>query len=145
MNVDAVIDAFLPYHDSNQFPRILSILRLEKKSPYYTLLHPMQSAPQPVDRTLLLRYMSTSKDKSLTLLTRIMAFLPKAEEEGVVSRTMLNFWSATLVDFVERLRNEKGLGENVVKVLVEGFVQALACKRGGADFAVSLYPAYYRG
>lgn len=139
LNVDAVIEAFLPYHDSTQFPRMLAIIRLEStnKSPYFSLLHPLQKSPQTLDRSLLIRYMAPAKDKSLFILQRVLALLPKAAEEGVTHRTLLNFWGAILVEFLEKIRGEGGVPENVVKALVEGFVRALTVERAGPDFAVS--------
>jgi U3 small nucleolar RNA-associated protein 10 len=139
LNVDAVIDSFLPYHDSPQFARMLAIIRLESthKSPYFSLLHPLQKSPQTLDRSLLIRYMSPAKDKSLFVLQRILALVPKAAEEDAIHRTLLNFWGAILVEFLEKIRGEGGVPENVVKALVEGFVRSLIVERGGADFAVS--------
>lgn len=143
LNVDPVIEAFLPYHDSPQFPRILSIIRLDPKlkSPYYSLLNPMQKSPTTLDRGLLCRYMSPAKDKSLFLLQRIMGMLSKAVEEGAGFRTLFSFWSATMVEFLEKIRGEGGVPEAVVKALVDGFVRALVIERGGRDYATTIYPA----
>jgi U3 small nucleolar RNA-associated protein 10 len=140
MNVGAVIQAFLPYHESTQFPRILAILQLDPKSPYYNLLHPLQKTPQTLDRALIVRYMSPAKDSSLFVLQDIMNLLAQAEQERAVHRALVNFWGAVMLDFVERMRLEKnGIPEPVVKILVEGFIKVLSCQHGGADFAVSSY------
>jgi len=118
---------------------MLAIIRLEgtNKSPYFSLLHPLQKAPQTLDRSLLIRYMSPAKDKSLFILQRVLALLPKAAEEDATHRTLLNFWGAILVEFLEKIRGEGGVPENVVKASVEGFVRALTVERAGPDFAVS--------
>lgn len=138
MNVGAVIQAFLPYHESSQFPRILAILKLDTKSPYYNLLHPLQKTPQTLDRALLVRYMSPAKDSSLFVLQDVMNLLAQAEQEKAVHRALVNFWGAVMLDFVDRMRLEKnGIPEPVVKVLVEGFIRVLSCQHGGPDFAVS--------
>lgn len=141
MNVDSVIDALLPYHDSNQFPRMLAIIRLDPnhKSPYFSLLHPLQKAPSLLDRSLLIRYMSPAKDKSLFLLQRISDMLPRAAEEQVAGKTLLAFWSAIMVEFLEKIRGEGGVPENVVKTLVEALVKSLSIEHGGADLAVSCW------
>jgi U3 small nucleolar RNA-associated protein 10 len=61
-----------------------------------------------------------------------MALLPLAKKDGNVHRTLLNFWSATLVDFVERIRgSRKETNEELVKVLTEGFFKAL--ESAGSD------------
>jgi hypothetical protein len=61
-----------------------------------------------------------------------MALLPLAKKDGNVHRTLLNFWSATLVDFVERIRgSKKETNEELVKVLTEGFFKAL--EAAGSD------------
>lgn len=138
MNTGAVIQAFLPYHESSQFPRILAILKLDQKSPYYNLLHPLQKSPQVLDRALLVRYMSPAKDSSLFILQDIMNLLAQAEHERAVHRALINFWGAIMLDFVERMRSEKnGIPEPVVKILVEGYIKVLSCQHGGPDFAVS--------
>ncbi|KAJ9119655.1 hypothetical protein QFC22_003365 [Naganishia vaughanmartiniae] len=142
MNVGAVIQAFLPYHESSQFPRILAILKLDQKSPYYNLLHPLQKTPQVLDRALLVRYMSPAKDPSLFVLQDVMNMLAQAEQERAVHRALVNFWGTAILDFVERMRMEKnGIPEPVVKILVEGYIRALSCQHGGPDFAPAIYPS----
>ncbi|KAJ9106769.1 hypothetical protein QFC19_003082 [Naganishia cerealis] len=137
MNVGAVIQAFLPYHESSQFPRILAILKLDQQSPYYNLLHPLQKTPQVLDRALLVRYMSPTKDSSLFVLQDVMNLLAQAEQERAVYRALVNFWGTVMLDFVERMRLEKnGIPEPVVKILVEGYIRVLSCQHGGPDFAV---------
>jgi hypothetical protein len=81
--------------------------------------------------------MSPAKDKSLFVLHRILGLVPKAAAEDTTHRTLLNFWGAILVEFLEKIRGEGGVPENVVNALVEGFVRSLSVERGGLDFAVS--------
>lgn len=142
MNVESCVRAFLPYHESPQFPRVLAILRLEKNSPYYYLLHPLQKAPQTVPRTLLIHYMTIAKDPSLTLLREILGMLPQAAAQKALHRSLLTFWSATTVEYVERVRQDRGgIPEAVIKVLVEGLVHALNASSSGPDYSPAIYPA----
>lgn len=138
MNTDSCLRAFLPYHEAPQFPRMLAILRLEQSSPYYYLLHPLQKSPQPLSRELLIRYMTVQKDPSLAMLRDVLAMLPAAAQSS--HRTLLNFWSATLVEYIERIR-QGGIPDAVVKVLVEGLVTALNVTKSGSDYPTAIYPA----
>lgn len=138
MNADSCLRAFLPYHEAPQFPRMLAILRLEQTSPYYYLLHPLQKSPQPLSRELLTRYMTIQKDPSLAMLRDVLGMLPAAATSS--HRTLLNFWSATFVEYVERVR-QGGIPDQVVKVLVEGLVTALNVKKTGPDYPTAIYPA----
>jgi len=58
--------------------------------------------------------------------------------DNVVHRGLLAFWSATMVELIESERSGKGVGEGLVKVLVEAFVGILETPKGGQDVNVSL-------
>jgi U3 small nucleolar RNA-associated protein 10 len=144
MNVAAVLEAFLPYHASTHFPRILAILVIPITSPFHALLQPLVKDPQPLTRSALITALGPSSDPSLRALREIMAFIPRAIEDKTVHRTLLTFWTGLTVDLVERQNGAKGgVQENVVRILVESFVVLLEAAGSnemtlGRDITVSL-------
>ncbi len=67
--------------------------------------------------------------------------LPIAVDSGVDHRALYNFYTATMVDFIEKERSERsGVTESVGRVLVEGLVRALCCTGGGSDLGPAVYP-----
>lgn len=84
--------------------------------------------------------MSPSKDLSLAALREVLALLPLAKKTDNVHRTLLTFWSATLIDYIERIRtNKKETSEEVVKVLTEGIFRSLEAAQGDEQVMVRRY------
>lgn len=134
----ALLEAFLPYHDSPYFPRILAILTLPKSLPLHHVLHPLQSSPATLDRSLLVRGMLPAKDPSLALLREVVLFLPAAAREGNIHPALLTFWTATMVDFLERVRHDQqGRSEELARVLTEGLLECLKSAQEDEQLGVS--------
>lgn len=144
MNVDEVLRAFLPYHESPNFPRILAILTIPKTSPYYATFAPLIKNAQPIPRSYIVTSISPAKDKSLVLLGDIASMVQQAIKEDVVHHALLTFWTATMVDLLEGARHGKGANEGVVKQLVESFVTLLETPKAGEDVNVSNLWCWYR-
>lgn len=136
MNADEVLRAFLPYHEAPNFPRILAILTIPKRSPYYATFAPLVKNAQPVPRSYIVTSISPAKDKSLVLLGDIASMVQQAVKEGTVHHALLTFWTATMVDLLEGARHGKGANEGVVKQLVESFVTLLETPKAGEDVNV---------
>lgn len=136
MNADEVLRAFLPYHEAPNFPRILAILTIPKRSPYYATFAPLVKNGQPVPRSYIVTSISPAKDKSLVLLGDIASMVQQAVKEGTVHHALLTFWTATMVDLLEGARHGKGANEGVVKQLVESFVTLLETPKAGEDVNV---------
>lgn len=133
MNADLVLEVFLPYHASPNFPRMLSILTISPQSPYYAPFHPLIKDAQPLPRSYIATAISPAKEPSLRLLNDVVGMVPLALREDAVHRPMLNFWSATIVELLEKKYGSEGS----VKALVEAFVIVLSRPNAGLDVNVS--------
>lgn len=133
MNAEVVLQVFLPYHASPNFPRMLSILTIPTTSPYYAPFAPLIRNAQPLPRTYIATAISPAKEASLRLLRDVVGSVQLALRERVVHRALLNFWSATIVELLEK----SNVTEGVVKALVEAFVEITSASEGGQDVNVS--------
>ena len=116
---------------------MLSILTIPKTSRYFAPFDPLIKNAQPLPRSYITQSVSPSRDKSLRLLMDIAGMVQVALADNVVHRGLLAFWSATMVELIESERSGKGVGEGLVKVLVEAFVGILETPKGGQDVNVS--------
>ncbi|TYJ57970.1 U3 small nucleolar RNA-associated protein 10 [Cryptococcus floricola] len=140
MNAETVLRVFLPYHESQNFPRILAILTLPTTSPYHVPFAPLIKNAQAIPRSYIVTAISPAKDKSLHLLGDLISSVQQAVKEGVVHRALLTFWSATLVDLLEGAKRAQGVNEAVVRLLVEAFVTLLETPKAGEDVNAAIYP-----
>lgn len=146
MNAETVLQVFLPYHQSPNFARMLSILTIPQTSRYYAPFNALIKNAQPLPRSYITQSISASRDKSLRLLIDVAGMLQQGLRDGAAHRGLLSFWSATMVELIELERSGKGISEALVKVLVEAFVGVLETPKGGQDANVSCCcaPAYVR-
>ncbi|OCF41969.1 hypothetical protein I317_04161 [Kwoniella heveanensis CBS 569] len=140
MNADVLLEVFLPYHESPNFPRILAILTISQTSPYYAPFSPLIKNAQAIPRSYIATAISPAKDKSLHLLTNVAGLAQQAIKEKIVHRALLTFWSAIMVDLLEGAKSGKGVQEGLVKVMVEVFVTILSTPNGGEDVNAAVYP-----
>ncbi|GMK56611.1 hypothetical protein CspeluHIS016_0304510 [Cutaneotrichosporon spelunceum] len=141
MNAEALLQTFLPYHDSQNFARMLAILSLPQSSPYHAPFAPLVKKAQPVPREYITNVVSSARDPSLRLLGNLVGGVQVALEESVTHRALLAFWSATLVDLIQRARTGAGgrMPEGVVKLLVEAFVNLLSAHKAGPEVNAAVY------
>lgn len=138
MNTEVLIQIFLPYHESPNFPRMLAILTVPTTSIYHAPFHPLIKNAQPLPRSYITTAISPAKERTLRLLQDVVNLVPKAIEEKTVHRALLAFWSATMVELLEKSRSGKGVTEGLVKVLVEAFVNILSTPEAGPEVSVSV-------
>lgn len=148
MNVDGVLACFLPYHDSQQFVRILSILRIPCVPPrpgpdtsrgytdssffptvrpnsHLTFLQAPKTAHLPLSRQHLV--VSLHKDKTLSSLRLVASLLSAALKAGTAHRTMIGFHASTLVGYLEHGGLNGGrIGDSALSVLVPEVVAGLS-------------------
>jgi U3 small nucleolar RNA-associated protein 10 len=117
---------------------MLSILTIPKTSRYSAPFEPLIKNPQPLPRSYITQAVSPSRDKTLRLLMDVAGMVQVALKDNTVHRGLLTFWSATMVELIESERAGKGVGEGLVKVLVEAFVSILETPKGGQDVNVGL-------
>ena len=137
MNAETLLQAFLPYHGSQNFPRMLSILTLPTISRYHAPFAALIKSAQPLPRSYITTAISPERDRSLRLLNDVAGMVHKAQEEDVVHRALLGFWSSIMVDLVDKARTGKSVNEEMVKILVETFVTILSTAGGSVDISVS--------
>lgn len=142
MNAEVVLQVFLPYHDSQNFARMLAILTLPNSSPYHAPFAALAKKAQPVPRDYITNAVSSARDPSLRLLGDLVGSVKTALNEDVVHRALLAFWSATLVELIQRARTGAGgrMAEGVVKLFVEAFVTLLSTTRAGPEVNAAVYP-----
>jgi len=136
MNADTVLQVFLPYHESPNFARMLAILSFSTTSPYHAPFSALTKKAEPIPRSYITTVISPARDPSLHLLSDVVGLVKQAMDEGVVHRALLTFWTATIVDLLEKGRAGAEISENTVKILVEAFVIILSTKEGGQDVNV---------
>ncbi|ORY34663.1 U3 small nucleolar RNA-associated protein 10 [Naematelia encephala] len=139
MNSEILLQVFLPYHESPNFPRMLAILTLPQSSPYFAPFSPLIKNAQPLPRS----YITTAliRDRSLRLLSDITFSLQLALDSNTVHRPLLAFWSSIMVELLEKARSDKaGINENIVKTLVEAFVGIMSTPGAGTDVNAAVYP-----
>lgn len=140
MNAEVLLQVFLPYHDSSNFARILAILTLPTTSPYHAPFSALAKKAQPVPREYIVSAISSARDPSLRLLTDVATSVQSAIDEDVVHRALLAFWTASLVDLLERSRTSGRIPEGVVKILVAAFVTLLSRQGAGPEVSAAVYP-----
>jgi len=137
MNTETLLQVFLPYHESPNFPRIIAILAIPTTSPYHAPFARLAKSAQPLPRSYISTAISPERERSLRLLTDIVGLVKQALNEDVVHRALLAFWTSTLVELLEKARAGKGVNEGMVKLLVEASVTILSTPKAAHDVCVS--------
>nr|XP_019043454.1 hypothetical protein I302_08031 [Kwoniella bestiolae CBS 10118]OCF22384.1 hypothetical protein I302_08031 [Kwoniella bestiolae CBS 10118] len=140
MNAEVLLQVFLPYHESPNFPRILAILTIPQTSVYHAPFFSLIKGAQPVPRSYITNVISPARDRSLQLLRDVAGLVHQAIKEKVVHRALLTFWTATMVDLLDGAKNGKGVHEGLVKVMVEVFVTILSTPSAGENVNAAVYP-----
>ncbi|KAG0306063.1 HEAT repeat-containing protein 1, partial [Linnemannia gamsii] len=97
-NIDAIMHAVLPYHETALFVTMVSILQIEETS-RWAFLRPVRKSKQPLDRTLLIQNML--KDRSL------VEFVCETALQAVTRRTsfktLMSFYAAVMLQYIATL------------------------------------------
>ncbi|KAJ3564821.1 hypothetical protein NP233_g8044 [Leucocoprinus birnbaumii] len=117
-NVENLLALFLPYHDTAQFAKIVTILHIKPSSTWSFLL-PFKSAAQNVPRVSLVTEMLRNSD----VARFVTSLLPTAMKEGRSHRVLLAFNAATLHEFISR---SKILDEGTMAYLLPALLEPLA-------------------
>jgi U3 small nucleolar RNA-associated protein 10 len=139
MNAEMLLQIFLPYHSSPNFPRILAILTLPPTSPWHAPFISLIKSPQAIPRSYITAAISPEREKSLRLFGQVAGMLKEALTEGIVHRALLGFWTGLMVDSLEKIKNGQ-INEGMVKMLVESFVDILITPGAGQDVNVGPTP-----
>ncbi|KAG9319233.1 hypothetical protein KVV02_008218 [Mortierella alpina] len=97
-NIDAIVHAVLPYHETALFVTMISILQIEETS-RWVFLRPIRKSKQPLERTLLIQYML--KDRS------VVEFICETVLQAVTRRTsfktLMSFYAAVMLQYIASL------------------------------------------
>lgn len=101
-NIDATLIAFLPYHDSTSFSKILQLLNLPpaSSSNKYSFLLPVKKSHQALQRSILLRAIKSDHE----VLKLVSQSLPSALEVVSTHRPLSSFWTITLLEYIQQAR-----------------------------------------
>ena len=108
-NIEATFLAFLPYHDSTAFAKIVQLLKISEKtsSNKFSFLLSIKKSKQSLQRAVLVRSMKSDHE----LLKLVGESLPSALEVINEHRPMASFWSATLIDYIKQQSKKINEGE----------------------------------
>ncbi|KAG8875602.1 snoRNA-binding rRNA-processing protein utp10 [Tulasnella sp. 331] len=97
-NVSLVLECFLPYHESSQFSKMLSILAIESNS-LWSFLLPFKKSSKALPRTALI----TAMIKNVDLARLATGLFVRALENNYWHRTLLNFSTSIAVEYISRI------------------------------------------
>ncbi|TIA89581.1 hypothetical protein E3P99_02017 [Wallemia hederae] len=101
-NIDATLIAFLPYHDSTSFSKILQLLKLPpaSSSNKYSFLLPVKKSQQALQRAILLKAIRSDHE----VLKLVSQSLPSALEVVSTHRPLASFWTVTLLEYIQQAK-----------------------------------------
>ncbi|CAO1623616.1 unnamed protein product [Parajaminaea phylloscopi] len=106
------LQAFLPYHQSPQFARMLHILKISSAA-HLKFLLPLQKTVQPLPTSVLVSALTTPPTSSPSLETlRFVAHLVRPGTSP--HRTQVLFWSSILVQFCTQFAANGSNGESIM-------------------------------
>ncbi|KAI9091868.1 hypothetical protein DFS34DRAFT_718021 [Phlyctochytrium arcticum] len=96
LNVSALLECILPYHETKQFVQVVSILALTGK---WEFLKGVQKARLPLDRTSLVQRLTADP----SILEFICNMVLATKEASIVNRSCWTFFALTLIQYVQSL------------------------------------------
>ncbi|KAF5392137.1 hypothetical protein D9757_003220 [Collybiopsis confluens] len=135
-NLRAVLSLFLPYHETRQWAKMLTILHLHREPVLFKFLIPHQKQAQkpttPADLVLPRQALVQAMLKEGDLARFVVGLLGdamKGVKDGVFSngkfyRTLVAFWAATMHDFVIAT-SAKGLSEGTSALVFAAVLEPL--------------------
>ncbi|UZJ57293.1 hypothetical protein CBS101457_006613 [Exobasidium rhododendri] len=115
-NVEAVLSTFLPYHETQEFARMLQLLNLDGK-PHFSFLLPLQKRAVPLLPSILIATLlgPPSSTSSLSTLRWVVGLLsPKTITRFRRPNFALQtFWFSTMIKFCSRIQ---GLGDDTFRM-----------------------------
>ncbi|KAF9097064.1 HEAT repeat-containing protein 1 [Mortierella sp. AD031] len=97
-NIDAIMHAILPYHETALFVTMVSILQIGETS-RWAFLRPIRKSKQPLDRTVLIQNML--KDRSLVEF--ICETVLQAVTRRTSFKTLISFYAAVMLQYIATL------------------------------------------
>ncbi|KAF9125924.1 HEAT repeat-containing protein 1 [Mortierella sp. 14UC] len=97
-NIDAIMHAILPYHETALFVTMVSILQIDETN-RWAFLRPIRKSKQPLDRTVLIQNML--KDRSLVEF--ICETVLQAVTRRTSYKTLMSFYAAVMLQYIATL------------------------------------------
>ncbi|KAJ3898549.1 armadillo-type protein [Lentinula edodes] len=138
-NVRALVALFLPYHETQNWGKMLTILHLDKEPMFKFLVPHQKQAQKPTSqadlvlpRKALVQAMLRNGDIA-RLVVRLLGEALKGHNDGLFSggkffRTLVAFWAATMHDFVlaHGSHGAKGMSEGTSALVFAAIIEPLS-------------------
>ncbi|KAJ3806976.1 armadillo-type protein [Lentinula aff. lateritia] len=138
-NVRALVALFLPYHETQNWGKMLTILHLDKEPMFKFLVPHQKQAQKPTSqadlvlpRKALVQAMLRNGDIA-RLVVRLLGEALKGHKDGSFSggklfRTLVAFWAATMHDFVlaHGSHGAKGMSEGTSALVFAAVIEPLS-------------------
>ncbi|KAJ3917389.1 hypothetical protein F5877DRAFT_44742 [Lentinula edodes] len=138
-NVRALVVLFLPYHETQNWGKMLTILHLDKEPMFKFLVPHQKQAQKPTSqadlvlpRKALVQAMLRNGDIA-RLVVRLLGEALKGHKDGLFSggkffRTLVAFWAATMHDFVlaHGSHGAKGMSEGTSALVFAAIIEPLS-------------------
>ncbi|KAI8900131.1 hypothetical protein BC833DRAFT_583092 [Globomyces pollinis-pini] len=117
-NIDAIMEAILPYHETTFFVKVVSVLVIKPDS-RWTFLGPVQKSNTPLLRSILIDV--CIKDHSL--LPFILKAAAESRNSGLVNKNLECFYATIVINFYHAL---KIVTDNHLRLILPHLLQGLA-------------------
>ena len=115
-NVDSVFECILPYHETNLFVRMVQLLSF-KNAEHWNFLVSVQRSRAQLPRKRLVDLLPANPK----ILLFLLGMVPKAIEAKTVSKTLISFYTSTLIDTFKAVQNvSQTLLSNILPFLLQG-------------------------
>ncbi|KAF9190434.1 HEAT repeat-containing protein 1 [Haplosporangium sp. Z 767] len=129
-NINAVLHAILPYHETALFVTMVSILQIEETS-RWAFLRPLRKSKQPLDRTLLIQNML--KDRSVVEF--ICDTILQAITRRTSFKTLASFYAAVMLQYIASL---PVITDEVLTVVFPFILEGLKAKKS-PEYQIASY------
>ncbi|KAF9583012.1 HEAT repeat-containing protein 1, partial [Lunasporangiospora selenospora] len=129
LNVDAILSAFLPYHETALFVTMVSILEIDEAG-RWSFLRPIRKSRIPLDRVYLVQNML--KDRSI--VTFVCDIMLQAAINHRVFKTLASFYTSVLMQYTASL---PVVSDDILTVLMPFVMEGLKSKQ--PEYQLSTY------
>ncbi|KAG0240188.1 HEAT repeat-containing protein 1 [Actinomortierella wolfii] len=129
-NIDAVLHAILPYHETALFVTMVSILQIDEAS-RWAFLRPIRKSKQPLDRSVLIQNMT--KDRSLVEF--VCDTVLQAVNRRTSFKTLVSFYAAVMLQYIASV---PVVSDEVLTAVFPYVLEGLKSK-GSPEFQIASY------
>ncbi|KAG0325600.1 HEAT repeat-containing protein 1 [Dissophora globulifera] len=129
-NIDAILHAILPYHETALFVTMVSILQIDEAG-RWAFLRPIRKSKQPLERTVLIQNMI--KDRSLVEF--VCETVLQAVNRRTSFKTLASFYVAAMLQYIATL---PVITDEVLTAVFPYVLEGLKAK-GTPDYQIASY------